>query len=134
VVDASVAVKWYVPEEHHEAAKRLLPLENAVITPDFFPIELANALVRKVRRREIDEPAVRPAVRSASSLVRTLPVSSLIPQALDLAFQYQRNIYDSLYVALALQEGCQLVTADRRLLDAMAPSLGVLLWVEEVPV
>jgi predicted nucleic acid-binding protein len=51
-----------------------------------------------------------------------------------LAHQYIRSVYDALYVALALQEGCQLVTADGRLYNALRPVLpDTMLWVGDLP-
>ena len=109
------------------------PFENDVLAPDFFPIELANALLKKVRRRELTEREARSAVGSLEPLIRLMPSVQLLQPALDIAFRYERSIYDSLYVALAVQESCPLVTADHRFYDALAPSSrGALLWVEDV--
>jgi predicted nucleic acid-binding protein len=47
--------------------------------------------------------------------------------------QFGRSAYDSLYVALALDERCQLVTADRRLYDATSPIYpDTMLWIEDL--
>jgi predicted nucleic acid-binding protein len=95
---------------------------------------LSNALLKKARRREIPEELVRESIQETVDVVTLRESRRLLPEALDIAFRYQRSIYDSVYVALALQEGCPLVTADRRLYDALAPELAdVLLWVEDVP-
>ncbi len=58
----------------------------------------------------------------------------LTTQACGLALDHDRSVYDALYVALAVDEGCQLVTADRRLYNALAPHLPeTMLWIEDVP-
>jgi predicted nucleic acid-binding protein len=43
----------------------------------------------------------------------------LLPRALEIAGQSRRSIYDSLYVALAEREQCELITADQRLFNAL---------------
>ena len=50
------------------------------------------------------------------SLQRLTP---LLGSAFDIAHRYQRTVYDSLYLALAVAEGCQLITADERLVNSL---------------
>ena len=50
VVDASVAIKWFVPEIHAEAARRLLREGITLLAPDLIWAEVANALWRMRRR------------------------------------------------------------------------------------
>ncbi|MEP7215400.1 MAG: type II toxin-antitoxin system VapC family toxin [Anaerolineaceae bacterium] len=70
----------------------------------------------------------------ADAPVFEMPTGALLLGAMSIALRFNRSIYDSLYVALALQERCALVTADRRLYDAVAPSyLETMLWIEDVP-
>ena len=49
-----------------------------------------------------------------------VPSHGLVRSALNAATQYGRSVYDSLYVALAIQESCQVVTADEHLANALA--------------
>ncbi|MFL6463304.1 MAG: type II toxin-antitoxin system VapC family toxin [Bryobacteraceae bacterium] len=53
VVDASVAVKWFFPEEGTEAAQKLLSNSNELTAPALIRIEVTAALTRKVRLGEI---------------------------------------------------------------------------------
>ena len=53
VVDASVVVKWFVPEIHSQAARRLLILSHAYFAPDLLFAETANAIWKKIRRGEL---------------------------------------------------------------------------------
>lgn len=123
VVDASVVVKWLVEEEYTERALRLNTPGNVLLAPDFFLIEVSNTLWKKWRRGEITSDEVR----RAYSLVATAPIGALDPEllvepALDLAMAYGVTVYDALYVAAALREQCPLVTADRKLHDALLPA------------
>ena len=49
VVDASVVVKWFVPEIHSDAARRLLVLPHEYVAPDLLFAETANTIWKKIR-------------------------------------------------------------------------------------
>ena len=55
-------------------------------------------------------------MKTAPLLISSIP---LIPRAYDIASQARIGVYDCLYVALAEREGCELVTSDGRLLNAL---------------
>ena len=50
----------------------------------------------------------------------TVPSRPLLNQALAIAAAYDRTVYDSTYVALAIVSGYPLITADERLANALA--------------
>ena len=47
VVDASVVVKWFVPEIHSDAARRLLTLPHQYLAPDLLLAETANTIWKR---------------------------------------------------------------------------------------
>jgi predicted nucleic acid-binding protein len=49
VVDASVGIKWMLPEPHSAEALRLHAPTHQLHGPAFFTIELANILWKKIR-------------------------------------------------------------------------------------
>jgi predicted nucleic acid-binding protein len=57
--------------------------------------------------------------------IPTIPSQRPVPGALELAAQYDRTVYDSLYVALARESSIELITADERLANALAAYLPV---------
>ena len=59
VVDASVAVKWFVPEVHSDPALRLRDQTHTLHVPAFFTLEFANALCKKRRREELTKAQAR---------------------------------------------------------------------------
>ena len=123
VVDASVAVKWFVPEIHSEAAVRLLDAEIALYAPDLISPEFGNILRKKVRRREIGrDEADEIMIAFARLPFEVRPSAVLLPSAFELAIELDRTVYDSLYLALAVAEECALITADAKLHAAIVAS------------
>ena len=49
-MDASVAIKWYVPEVHSEIAACLLDGTHELIAPDLLLPEFGNIVWKKVQR------------------------------------------------------------------------------------
>lgn len=132
VVDASVAVKWYLPEIQTADAMRLLRADHELVAPDLILAETANVFLKNVRRAHMDADDVREPLDSLMGSVELVSGASLIHDATQLAVAHNRSAYDALYVALALRERCQFVTADRRLYNALAePFPGNMLWVED---
>lgn len=121
VVDASVAVKWVVPEILSEQSDRLLGGGEALIAPDLLLTEAANALWKKIRRRELSAAEANRAldVISASGIV-LYAAQPLLARALAMAQRLEHPVYDCVYVALAERERATLVTADERLLARLA--------------
>lgn len=136
VVDASVAVKWMVPEEHTHAALRLQSAADRLLSPDLLMVEITNVLWKKVRRAEITGAEGRTILDAfRGSPIRLVPVHPLLEGAWEIATGFDRSIYDSLYLALAVAEDGRMVTADRKLLHALreTPLAEHLLWVEDLP-
>lgn len=120
VIDASVAAKWLLTEEHTDEAENLLVEGIALSAPDLLYTEIGNALWKRVRAREMTLDMGREAlVRLREIDVIVTPASLLLDHAFELACEHRRTVYDSIYLALALQEDSVLVTADQRFYNAM---------------
>jgi predicted nucleic acid-binding protein len=134
VVDASVAAKWIVVEEFYAEA-RLLPSPSAdLIAPDVMPLELSRVMLKKVRRGELSEASARLPIVAGLQFMTFHPSLNLLARAIDISLQHQRDPFDGLYIALALQERCPLVTADRILYDALVSAYpDTLIWVGDLP-
>jgi predicted nucleic acid-binding protein len=52
IVDASVAIKWFIDEPGSDAARRLWRNESDLLAPDLIIPEVCNAAWRKVRLGE----------------------------------------------------------------------------------
>ena len=115
VVDASVAVKWFVPEIHSAAAERLLDPAIVLYAPDLISPEVGNILWKKVRRGELARKEADEILAAFGSVpLEIRPSSDLLAAAFELAVGLDRSVYDSLYLALAIAEKCALVTADAK--------------------
>ncbi|HEX3582063.1 MAG TPA: type II toxin-antitoxin system VapC family toxin, partial [Thermoanaerobaculia bacterium] len=121
VVDASVAAKWFVPEIHSAAADRLLDPSIVLCAPDLIVAEMGNIFWKKARRGEITDAEAREALRAFAAIPIEIRASSaLLLPAFEIAAALDRSVYDSLYLALAIGEGCVMVTADARFHSVLA--------------
>ncbi len=113
VVDASVAVKWVLPEQGAERAARLQEEAGDFIAPAIIVPEIASAIWKRVRRKEMGLLDAVSALQIATALVgRLYPTEDLAPEALELAVRFDHAVYDCFYLALADREGAVIVTAD----------------------
>jgi|SRR5688572_3865023 predicted nucleic acid-binding protein len=121
VVDASVVIKWFVPEVHSEAARRLLDVAHDYFAPDLLFAETANTIWKKIRRRELKlEEGRRLVADIAHVAVETVSCRALAEDAHALANTIGQPVYDALYVALAVRLDTRMVTADDRLENALS--------------
>ncbi len=119
VVDASVAVKWFAPEPDEAAARAVLEDSRALLAPALARVEVAAALVKKARRREMPFAACAEALdlwrrTLAADRLVLVPDSEDVDDGCRLALQLDHPLPDCLYLALASRLGVPLVTADQR--------------------
>lgn len=133
VVDVCITIKWFIPEIFSEEATQLLSPDYDLIAPDYFLIEAANILWKKTRRNEINlEDAHQILAALPNSPIQSRDTHSFLYAAFDLSHQTGRSLYDCLYLYLAIQEKCQMVTADEKLYNGLKNTewSRYLLWVE----
>lgn len=121
VVDASVAVKWFVEEPGSTAACAILTSGEVLLAPDLVLVEVGNTAWKKVTRGEITQ-------EQGEAMLRALPLyfdrlvhpDVLIARAYALAHRLAHPVYDCLYLALAEQEDVRLITDDQRLMKVVS--------------
>lgn len=125
VLDASVGLKWELPEPDSDKSGRLRDgFRNGVhelIAPESFTLEIAHGLTKAERQGRISD-ATALWLDAMTTCPDLFPFAPLMYRALQIAKQARIGVYDCLYVALAEREGCELVTADDRLVRALQPT------------
>lgn len=120
LVDASVAAKWVLREADSEAARRIVE-QARLMAPDLLWAELGSLLRRRQRKGELTAAQSREMLLTLRAFpIRTHRMFPLLPLALEIAMAIGHSVYDCVYLALADEENCPMVTADRRLRKAVA--------------
>ena len=128
VLDASVAAKWALPqgaeplgEQADELLKAYVANKIRFLVPDLFWVEIASVLCKAGRLGEISRSSAQGTLRDMRRRdFTTVASQSLVDDAMEIALDFQRSVYDSIYVALAVSSRSQLITADERLANALA--------------
>ena len=134
VIDASVAVKWFIPDATIETeVDRALQLlasaqrdEARFLQPAHWVSEVAAVLVRLAPK------TVGSSVEALMALafVNTANDVGHYQRAISLALKLDHHLFDTLYHAIALEEKATLITADRKYYDK-AKRMGSILMLEE---
>lgn len=120
VIDASVAAKWFLPEDGADRARALLDPKHRLIAPDLLWIEVAAVAWKAVRRGALGPAEAEQVVRDTQLFpVETHDSVALLPGAIRLAIELDRTIYDCVYLALAIAEDGVVLTADERFTRAV---------------
>lgn len=133
VIDASVLIKYLVPEAEtpfvRQLMRDLLSDDDATVyVPDLLYIECANILWKKVRRGEVDAQTAEENLDDLAAMeLDATPIPDLMTPALRLACTYNISAYDAAYVALAERLGIPLLTADDRLAKMLAGTRHIVL-------
>ena len=117
VVDASLAIKWFLKEENSD--KALIIRENHIsgktllIVPELIFLEVTNAL----RYKKLDLKKISYINKSLWEFqFKTQKIDKLIlDKTIENSIKYNITIYDALYVTLAQIHGTFLITADKEL-------------------
>ncbi len=126
VVDASMVIKWYIPEELSDKADAFLArVESSgegLIAPDFILIELANVLWKKRRANELRDDEVQLVLDELLNHLGVSLIEShlLLAHAVGIAAETDCSAYDSLYLAAAEAYDAVLMTADGKLVSSLS--------------
>ena len=143
VVDASVAVKWVLPEEHTDRAHALMTASiearQRIVGPPHLPVEVSNAIYQRRRRGEPQQRLSEAEADQALARFLAFPLEFVHPPTLySQAFAFARthrlsNVYDSAYVVLAEFLATTLWTADETLLNALGNAAPWVRWIGTYP-
>lgn len=133
IIDASVVLKWFIPEEHCEQALRLKDSDR-LHAPAFLMLEVGNVLSKKRRRGELTAQDIEDIWRAfRQAPIRRYTDETLVLTAFDLAHHTKQSLYDCLYLALAMQLNLSFLTADRKFYQSLKHGeyRSRLLWIED---
>ncbi len=126
VLDAAIALRWVLPEADAAQAialqQRLWDGRDEFFAPDIFAVEIAHSLTRAERQGRIllgqSKGFLTYILSAPPAFHASLPI---LDRALEISSQYRIGVYDCVYVALAEQLGCDLITCDERLIANLQP-------------
>lgn len=128
VVDASLATKWFVAEADSDRAVAFLrDHEVALCGPDILLTEVCQALVAAANSQRMTGSAVRAAIDVWLDKLEShdLPLHatgwSRARRGTDIALDLGHPLADCLYLALAIDLDCDLVTCDAKFRDKAMP-------------
>lgn len=130
VVDASVAVKWFLEEPASDEAGQLLEGKEGLTAPQLIRLEVAGAFTRRARAGQLESTDAQQLCTRwfdevARGVVSLVDDAVLLPAAVAQALAIQHPLPDCLYLVLAEELGASLVTSDRRLAERAPERLGV---------
>ncbi len=123
VLDASVAVKWFVPEILSREARAILPrLQSGDLqlsAPESIVAEFGHALRKHAVAGRLEANQCQGFVRDFLGLsIERTAIAPLAEVAMGLATSHMATFYDALYLALAQREDLRVLTADERMVNA----------------
>ena len=121
VPDASLVVKWFVPEANSAAARKWLDASHDYIAPELIFPEAGNALWKKVRKGELTAEEAQRLVSDLSAIgVEAVAMRALVSDAHALAVRTGITVYDATYLTLAVRLRTQVITGDDRFAKKLA--------------
>lgn len=126
VIDASVALRWFFDDEADvEAARELSDQwgrrEVEFIVPSHWPLEILNAIRSRIVRKRIEPGRARELATDFIELaIVTTDITAHHAEIYHTAVELDRSVYDAAYIVLAEKNGIELVTADKKLFNAIS--------------
>jgi predicted nucleic acid-binding protein len=124
VVDSSVAIKWFIPQDYSSEANKILNSyqqgQLILLAPDLIYAEVGNIIWKMERFQGLESVDAQTILDVFEQIQFNIVTSKqLLGSAYRFATNYQRSVYDSLYVVLSIRENCQFITADSKLYNAV---------------
>jgi predicted nucleic acid-binding protein len=134
VIDSGVLIKWFLDEPLYPEARRIRDEYRTgtltLVAPDLIYAEVGNILWKKQRFQGLSSVDAADVLMTLKGYpIPTTPAAALLDDAYHLAVTHGRTVYDALYLALSVREGCRFVTADERLANAVGAALPNVVWV-----
>ena len=121
IIDASVAIKWFVEEPGSDMARRLLTSgPDHLEAPELLVAEVCNAAWKSQRLGQVSVLQFDLITSRIEAMFgRLWSLGPLASRASGLAKQLDHPVYDCFYLALSEARRTRLVTADGKLLSRL---------------
>lgn len=118
VIDASVAVKWFLPEEGSEPALKLLEGPQELAAPELIRLEVAAAITRRVRLGQLSANDGQRRCQAwfaqlKEDIIMLIADNEILEETIKLALAMKHPLQDCLYLQAARHLDASLITADR---------------------
>ena len=111
IIDSSTIVKYFSAEPGWENLRTFL---NSPITIELSIKELGNALWKKVISNQFEMDSAKEVLLEFQRIARFYDQKKYVKKAFEIAVNYHITLYDSLFIAAALAENCELLTSDEK--------------------
>jgi len=138
IVDASVVLKWYLPDE--QGVNQALSLLAEFIeedlrlhAPNLIDYEFVNAMwvAGKMGRLTLEDRDA--AVKNFINFeIIKVDIREISENLLRLATKHNRSCYDASYLALSEILKVSLVTGDKKLYNAVKSKITSVVWIEDI--
>ena len=137
VVDASVAVKWFLEEPYSEEAIQLTTMDRDLVGPTLAQYEVAGAFIRALRRGDIDADTASMLCHDwlqsvATNVMRLEGDNRDIVRGSEIAEGLDHPLADCIYLAMAERLACPLITADRPFCEKAGREFDRVVFIDEV--
>ncbi len=126
VIDANLLVRTIIVEDYSRDILVYVARfgqDVEVFAPNWIILECANALRRAILAKRYPEPQAAQDIQDLFALaINYTPTEMLVPPAMTISIRYGISVYDAVYVALANQLNCPILTGDQRLVNGLAGS------------
>jgi predicted nucleic acid-binding protein len=125
VLDASIALAWYLPGQSNEYAVAVYAHLNSgtdeASAPLLWRVELASVLLRSHRRGDVSETHALQALADAEQLpIALFDIQLNSTEIFRLGKRYRLSGYDAVYLELARRLNFPIASADRGIKSAAA--------------
>ena len=134
VVDASVVLKWYLPDEEYgniaiEILDKYVSYEVELLAPSLLEYEVLNGLLIARKRGRIPDEMMFTAIEGLLSLeIEHKDISFFYPEVIRFSESFDLSAYGASYLAMANNESTHLVTADKNLYNKVNTDLKWVRW------